>query len=152
MNRQKGGVILFLLIVLVLAIGLFGFRYYQVTTSTDIKIISQIKLELESKLKSGGLKGMIDSLNQGDIGGAANQALSMINQEIVIIDIRAARPLLDFSDNPETIYRVAFNVEQNNKILASDIRYMTYQDSLSDGLRFRGESTREAFYRKYLGL
>ena len=94
----------------------------------------------------------MESLNQGDIGNLATQALSLLHQQVVIIDVSASKPLLDFSKNAEKLYQVEFNVEQNSKVIATDIRYMSFQDTLSDGLRFRGNSTREAFFRRYLDL
>lgn len=152
MFNQKGGVTLFLLIIILLVAAVLGFRYQQIATIDDSQTISQIKQQLDKELKSGGLKGMMSSLNEGNIGKFAAQALSLTIQEVVILKVNGSQVLYDFSENPETIYQVEFNVEQNNKILATDTRYMTFQNTLSDGLRFRGNATKEEFYKRYLGL
>lgn len=93
---------------------------------------------------------MIRSLDRGDIGQMATQALSLIKQEVVITRLQAARSLLDFGNQGEVLIEVAFNVEEKDKVLATDIRYLRCQQTLSDGWRFRGTATEKEFYRAYL--
>ncbi|MBU0499212.1 MAG: hypothetical protein KJ558_09750 [Gammaproteobacteria bacterium] len=106
--------------------------------------------QLNQELKSGGFKEMVRSLDRSDIGQMATQALSLINQEVVITRLQAARSLFDFGNRGEVLIEVAFNVEENGKILAADVRHLRFQQTLSDGWRFRGAATEAASFRAYL--
>ena len=152
MKKEQGGFLAIFLLVLLIIAGSLYFRYQSISTVTDKAVIETLHRQLTLELKSGDLKGLFRSFDQGSLSDMASKALSLIHREIVIVDVQAGSPLLRFDDQGETLFRIKFNVEESNKILATDVHYLRYEKPLGSELRYRGKADQEAFFSSYFTL
>lgn len=150
MRMQHGGFRLFFLLFLLLALGAGYYRHSAVARVEDPELIEQVQQQLDRELNSGGFKEMVRSFERGNLGQMTAQAFSLIQQRVVVLELKRASPLLAWGNREEAVIRAKFNVEENDKLLAQDVRYLRFQHTLSDGWRYRGSASESEFYRAYL--
>jgi hypothetical protein len=148
MKREHGGILTLLLIVILLLSGGLFYRYQGIASVDDPQTVETIRQQLQLELAGGSLRGLVNSLGNGSLQDFANQAMSLVNQKLVIVELQASRPLLAFSDKGETLYKAVFNLEQGDEVLATETQYLRYEKTL-EGLRYRGTATEQAFNKHY---
>lgn len=150
MQRQRGGVLTLFLITLVILAGVAFMRYQQVANVSSSRTFEMLHQQLKTDLLKGDLRDIYDSLGAVDLKAIAGRMLSMAREEVVITGVSAARPLLAFSDQGETRYRVDFNIEEAGQIKGQGTRYLRFVEQPDQNPRYMGTSDSTGFYRFYL--
>ncbi|QFY88208.1 hypothetical protein D5125_01230 [Magnetovirga frankeli] len=147
--RQPSGILGVSVLFALLLVGGGFLRYQQVAQVSDPAIYQMLRQRLSTDLLEGGIKSLSHSLGQGDLGAVADQALRLARKRLLVIQVRAARPLYDFAPFGETRFAVDYRIEGQDPAQATTA-YLRYLNSPDQGWRYLGSTSAEGFYSFYL--
>ncbi len=138
LNNERGGVGKFLLVVLILVIGVVGFRFITLKPASDSSVVASIQARLTAEMMKGELPGLKESLEGADLGGIAGKIKSMLTKKVELVSVQESRPILPiFSAPGKVLYRVVFSVKDSQSEVFKGERYYYFEQSPAGSYSFR---------------
>ncbi len=146
-----GKLITRLLVLTAILLAAAMYQFNQVSKVQDPDLIRRAQQALSDDFHSKTLGDISESL-QGDGSPEviADQAGSLITQDVTLTAIRAARTLLPWRQSATVVLQLDFVLEENGAKVLAGRRYLRFAPTIDHGWRYLGETDFKGFYKNLL--